>query len=722
MSNQAEVWELSVLVMSDQIKPDHPFWVEMEKRGYDIYEFDGINIPSESDGFNVLLIHDTSESISIEYLRKIIDCSEKISSFPRILIAGSGDKFMHLKREVYRCDSMLEVDLQNESEMEETSYAVYETAISVDREDSEPENWEELSRLFLDDICDVDEYTNLINDIASLAPLFREYEYTVKSLLRFLASAFNSCAASLYIEDENVLYTLVAEETSKEYIKSMWDSMMNHYEAPQRDGFVEVIWGRRLVDNQSHIAGNKDDFIVIPLKVNDRSIGHVAVPANDSEKHDRHHLKLLGNQIAQLVNTSLQYKIEQKEMQKSFLRMNAVQEVCQLFSDLDSKDFGVQFLLVVLEHVSAYKGVLSLMDDSGEITEMHSVGFDENSKKWLKSDNDSLPWIETFHGDEPRSGTVNIPVKDDIREYQSLYYIGYPLYDVHKKLGVLFILFRTPPKTEEQFQHYHETMATLASILFANINLYEQFLEKRLIEEQINIARDIQQEILPKHVPKLDSFYVAASSRSATQVGGDFYDFVPMPGEKHVMIIGDVSGKGIAASQLMSMSKSLIKFRLLQNQTSLAKAMSDVNNYLAKETPSEKFITVQSVMIDQKNKSLELVNAGHRTLLIYRKEKDDFDEIDVDGMAMGILQDIMYESKKTFYSPGDIVLMFTDGLHESMSPDREQFGIERIKTITKKMADAKATEILAKFYEAINEHAAGLPQHDDTTIIVMKAK
>ena len=160
-------------------------------------------------------------------------------------------------------------------------------------------------------------------------------------------------------------------------------------------------------------------------------------------------------------------------------------------------------------------------------------------------------------------------------------------------------------------------------------------------------------ELLPNETPEVPDFLISADSRPAKQVGGDFYDLIELSDEKYAIVIGDVAGKGIPASLLMSMTKSLLKFALLKS-IDLTNVIVEVNTYLANETPVEKFVTVQILLIDQKEKRISMVNAGHGPLLIYRRFTDTFEELVVEGLALGINPNVDYDQVETDYDTGDI--------------------------------------------------------------------
>lgn len=567
--------------------------------------------------------------------------------------------------------------------------------------------------------CGVD----IFNKIISLTPSIKEYDFTLNSILKQINKVFNIPISSMYIRHDNGVYTLVSEPVTKNCLKCHTNSFLSAIkeQVSTDDGFFEITWGRNLViGDYSHDCGDPAIHI-FPLESKGEKLGFWAIPSSEEKNIlEERFISMISQQITLLVNYSWLYKKQGMTVRSNLHRLSAINEVCKLFADINGRDFGLQFLLILLEHISADKGLLVLLNDDETIKDYHCVGFEKYRIREVLDDKKSLPVIETFKCEDVKTGIISNAFAEDNADDTSLTYYGLPLVGVQGKIGVVFIFFKTQP-AEEDLLAFFKTMASLAGTHFESIELYSQYLEKRLMEEQINIARQIQRELLPKGTPKLEHFLISAESRPATQVGGDFYDFIDLPPDRHAIMIGDVSGKGIPASQLMSMTKSLLKFHLA-NTKSLSQMMFDVNNYLAAETPTEKFVTVQAIVIDNARRKVEVVNAGHEFLLIYKPSEDSFTEIKPSDIPLGIFPNMKFKLAEIDFQSGDILLLFTDGLPEAMSPDKTLFGMSKMHQVLKTSHELDVEEILAKFFQELEIHAAGGAQHDDTTIIVLKAK
>jgi serine phosphatase RsbU (regulator of sigma subunit) len=714
---------VNFLVLSEEIKPGHPFWDEMVTQGYNPLPADSYDSSSGCNDIQALIISDASGKITPEIVNWLSHQDTCVANYPRILIGSADDYLIDFKKQLYDCQTFLEINLNDPSSVENGASSLHSIAEKISQNSHEPPDWQAFAMHMLGKIRESHIHKGLIENVGSLAPLINEYEFAIKSALKLVAEAFKAPMASILIVQDQSIYTLINEQVTK-------NSFTDHLEFFRQqctknidcESLTDIVWGRRFIKtNGLDFSNYPVNFIIEPIQVNENVLGFWSIPLLNEKYYDNYLSSVLTKQIFMLLYSSLLYKAQKRINQNHFLRLGAINEVCGLFTNPDSKNFGLQFLLILIEHLSADKGVLALMDEDANIVELHAAGIDEETKAWMKLGETSIPWNEIFGGNGPTSGYLDDRrlCRDETKS--GMHYIAYPLSDVQGKIGVVLIMFMNPPGSETDFLPFFQTMATLASTHFANINLYQQFLEKRLMEEQITIARDIQRELLPTEIPLIDDFLISAASRSAKQVGGDFYDLIPLPEKKYVALIGDVSGKGIPASLLMSMAKSLLKFRLLRS-SDLPKVISEVNIYLANETPAEKFVTGQAILIDQISKRISFVNAGHGPLLVYRALKDDFEELDAEGLALGILCSAEYELVETTYDSGDIFILYTDGLSEAMSPTRELFGVDRIKQIIKQKARIQPSILLEEFYSAILKHANGIPQHDDTTVIVIKAK
>jgi sigma-B regulation protein RsbU (phosphoserine phosphatase) len=256
---------------------------------------------------------------------------------------------------------------------------------------------------------------------------------------------------------------------------------------------------------------------------------------------------------------------------------------------------------------------------------------------------------------------------------------------------------------------------------------YTELIEKKEIEREVGIAADIQKWFLPAELPKIDGLDVAAASYPARGVSGDYYDVLPIPqkkGEgkgKAAVLICDVAGKGVPASLVMVMIRTIVHL-IAGAGRSAGQIAGLVNRGVAGNVSIERFATFSYLMCDPASGAVEYANAGHHPLLLYRAAGDEFEKVDADGLPIGLDKKSSYSQVEVQLEPGDIALLYTDGIVEAMNAADEQFGEDRVREVLRGngTSAASAEEIMRKLYDELESFVDGAPQHDDETLIVMK--
>jgi phosphoserine phosphatase RsbU/P len=266
-------------------------------------------------------------------------------------------------------------------------------------------------------------------------------------------------------------------------------------------------------------------------------------------------------------------------------------------------------------------------------------------------------------------------------------------------------------------------LANQGAVAIENARMVQEVVEKERMEEELSIARDLQVSMLPAECPEVPGFEIAAYSLAAREVGGDFYDFIEMGGERLGMVIGDVTGKSVSGALVMSASRSV--FRMLSEEDSpVAENMMRANRRIKKDVKSGMFVALLYAVLDSTNRTLVLCSAG-QTQPILRKAATGASgliETKGDNFPLGILDDAEYEETEVPLSDGDVILLYTDGIVEAMNPAGEIFGFDRLIETTQLSSGDSAESLLRGILDQVNGFAAGAPQHDDLTLIVIQAR
>ena len=240
----------------------------------------------------------------------------------------------------------------------------------------------------------------------------------------------------------------------------------------------------------------------------------------------------------------------------------------------------------------------------------------------------------------------------------------------------------------------------------------------------LEVAEEVQQNLLPKEIPAINGLDIAAKSIYCNKTGGDFYDFLNAtqdPDSTFTVVVGDVSGHGIAAGLLMTTARALIRSRAAQPGT-LSEIITEVNRNLTIDVhETGRFTTLFYLMIDPANHFLKWVRAGHDAALLYDPDSRDFEELYGSGLAMGLDEAYLYqENQRTDLRKGQIIFLGTDGIWETFDSTHTPFGKESLKGIIRENAAAGANEILNHILHALDQFRQGQEPEDDVTLVVIK--
>jgi sigma-B regulation protein RsbU (phosphoserine phosphatase) len=243
------------------------------------------------------------------------------------------------------------------------------------------------------------------------------------------------------------------------------------------------------------------------------------------------------------------------------------------------------------------------------------------------------------------------------------------------------------------------------------------------IQQDLNVSRKIQQAILPKEFPPFpdqSTFDIYASMVAAKEVGGDFYDFFLIDENRLGFVIGDVSGKGVSAALFMAVSRTLIRATGLKGD-SVSECMRYANNLLCKESVSSMFVTVFYGILNMRTGEVDYVNAGHNPPFILSSNGISKVEM-TDGLALGVVEDFSFQSKKIQLKKGDKLLLFTDGVVEAFDMELKAYGEEKFTSFLNKNLNLPIEKVIKKIFADVNDFVDGAPQSDDITVLGLTFK
>lgn len=264
------------------------------------------------------------------------------------------------------------------------------------------------------------------------------------------------------------------------------------------------------------------------------------------------------------------------------------------------------------------------------------------------------------------------------------------------------------------------SLGSMAIISIENARLFEEMLEKQRMERDLETARNIQKNLLPKSIPKLSNLELSAYNVSAKIVGGDYYDLIKLDNENLLIAIADVSGKGVPAALLMANLQAFLK-SICKQKLPLTEATNLINDLIVENTTMGSFITFFWCIFNNTTKRLTYVNAGHNPPLLIRN--GNIHKLKKGGMIIGFLpSNNSYVSETIQLQKDDVVVLFTDGITEAMNKNLEEFTDERLEKLVLRNTGYEPDSILKKIKDSIEEFIDGAEQSDDITCIVMKVK
>lgn len=271
---------------------------------------------------------------------------------------------------------------------------------------------------------------------------------------------------------------------------------------------------------------------------------------------------------------------------------------------------------------------------------------------------------------------------------------------------------------DENSRELVEAFASQAAVTIERARLYREALEKRRLEGELSIARQIQTTFLPKGDPEVKGFDIAGMNIPSSEVGGDFFDFIKIVENQLGVAIADVSGKGIPAALIMAAFRASLKAEILNNYA-IRTIFQKVNRLLFESVEREMYVTAVYGVLDTKNRVLTFSNAGHNPPIL-RRADGSIEYLSEGGVALGVLELSTYEERPLSLFSGDVLILYTDGVTEAFSPEGEEFGLHRLVEVINENYELSARDLLNEIYERVQDFTSDSAQLDDLTMVAIK--
>lgn len=302
-------------------------------------------------------------------------------------------------------------------------------------------------------------------------------------------------------------------------------------------------------------------------------------------------------------------------------------------------------------------------------------------------------------------------------------YMAVPLHYREEQLGVLALANCEEGKTFSKADfELVQSVADQAAYSLQHAQVYSQLTEKKRLDNDIAVAREIQRILLPSRAPLVEGFNCAALNIPAQQVSGDYFDFIQVDAHRWGVAVADVSGKGIPASLIMAMCRSVLRSKAGGN-SSPAQVLREVNRQLYPDIQEDMFITMIYLIMDSSG-TITLARAGHESALWCRDHFRHIEAINAPGMALGIdagdVFDEVIKDVTVELSPLDTVVVYTDGINEALDDEGNEFGQEQLKAALQEAGPQSVDFLVKTIVERVRDFSSGHPQNDDITLAAVQ--
>lgn len=465
--------------------------------------------------------------------------------------------------------------------------------------------------------------------------------------------------------------------------------------------------------------------LLLPIRSSDKTLGLIGYGKKISGKHyiksEIEYLKSLSNIAATSIENGLMVMRLQevnRRLDKKIQELNTLFDIGKELNSTLDREKIINLLSYAVMGEMLINRCLIFVQDNGNMRLAMSKGHKNSAELTQFEDKDLLKSLADIR--EPIHLIPGGHIEPLFTHFQHAgYRVIVPMRIQNQTKGVLAIGERI---TRLEFQDYDlEFLSTLgneAMICLENARLFEEALEKQRMEEELALAREIQQKLLPRECVKLDQYDIDAINVPTFQVGGDYFDCIQLNSDRICLAIADVSGKGMGASLLMANLQAVLH-ALIEPDALLTEVAGKINNLIYRNTNYDKFITFFYGILDINKNTFTYVNAGHNPPIWLRKN-DKVELLEKGGVILGMMPNLPYQQETIPLQPGDWIVMYTDGVTEATNAEDEEFEEKRLIEVVRDNKDGSASVMKDKILAAVREFSEGQPQGDDITLLSLK--
>ncbi|HLV86272.1 MAG TPA: GAF domain-containing protein [Candidatus Sulfotelmatobacter sp.] len=462
--------------------------------------------------------------------------------------------------------------------------------------------------------------------------------------------------------------------------------------------------------------------LAVPLITKSRVIGVIDIEAREPGYFTEEHLRLLtlvGSRVAAGIENGQLYTRITKQA-RILLLLNEIAR--ELTSILNLDELLGRIAELVRRLIDYQMFSILLLDSTGQkLQHRFSLRFNENIH--LKHE---IPLGRGLVGTaaETQQAVLVPDVSKDSRYVQAnpetKSELAVPLIYKKKVIGVLDLEHTRRGFFTEDHQRTMTTLAAQIAIAIENARLYEEIeRQERRLERDLSLARELQSRLLPQTPPKLGHLNVAAKFVPARTIGGDLYDFIPYSMSRLGIVIGDVSGKGAPAAIYAALVSGILRSHA-PIEPAPGEMLSAVNLSLAERRIEAQFVSLIYAVWDDERRSLTVSNSGLPRPIYVHGGKNEI--IEATGLPLGLFDEAEYDEFQFKMKPGDMFVMFSDGILDARNRKGEMFGRGRVEKIVAECADGPADRVVERIFQAVAEHSAGAETFDDQTVVAIRVR
>ncbi|MCI0611826.1 PP2C family protein-serine/threonine phosphatase [bacterium] len=466
--------------------------------------------------------------------------------------------------------------------------------------------------------------------------------------------------------------------------------------------------------------------IIVPLHQDDKLLGLIGLGGKSGNKRESHHELQMVASLVQMCTNSVKnaeiHKMLESLNRQLILRVYQLNTLFELSKDFNAV-WDAQTIFRILGNsltgqlLLSRCAVFTTSDDGLDLQFCRGFRFTQDDLKTINHKN----LRKNFPDKTPN--TISDLTPGPFHEFLSEHkvHLIFPMIMNDEVRGWILLGDRKTRKGYAQEDYdFITTLSSLALVSDENARMQQQMIEKQRMEKELSIAREIQFSLLPQSIPNISTYGIATAFQPAYQVGGDYFDFIPVSDSELALAIGDVSGKSTPAAMIMASLQASLRALASMQISDPVLTIQRINKLLVRSHgKSNKYVTFFYGILNHQTHELVYVNAGHCYPLIVKK-KGKVDRLETGGMVMGFFDEVPYKLGRYSLEPDDLMILYTDGVSELVDSDGEEYGTDRIIQVLKDNHGESVSEIRDQLVKNLTLYRGDENQFDDLTLILLK--